>query len=176
MLDFSDSSVNPIQLGELILLAAVLVISVYMELKEKRIPNGLTFSAIVCGLVLGTLPGGISLVSSALGFGLGFGVLFVFYLFGGMGGGDVKLMGAVGALMGYPFIVPALVNTAVIGGVMAIFIVIWRLDFKKLAGIPARQSDDKPSIDQSENQDKRKTTIPYGVAIATGCLMTLYLQ
>ncbi len=176
MSEFPETSLDHIHLTGLILLSVLLTVSVYMELKERRIPNYLTFPAMACGLLLGYIPGGVTLMSSVAGFGLGFGILFVFYLFGGMGGGDVKLMGAVGALMGYPLIVPTVVNTAVIGGVMAIFVMIRHLDFRKFAGILVRHPADEPDVNKHEKQDNKKATIPYGLAIATGCMITLLLH
>ncbi len=101
----------------LVFLAVLLALSVYWEMKEHRIPNWLTVSGMLAGLMLAYLRGGETLISSLVGLGIGFGFLFIFYVFGGIGGGDVKLMGAIGALLGHKLVVPALFYTAVIGGI-----------------------------------------------------------
>lgn len=159
-----------VSLGVLVL---VLTLSVYTELKERRIPNAVTLGGLLSGLAVGFLPGGISLASSILGFGIGFGILFVFYVFGGMGGGDVKLMGAVGALLGFPIIVSVIFYTAIIGGLMAVAVLLSRRDLLARCAASCRrwftrQKDGEPAAADP-------VSIPYGIAIAVGCLLALGL-
>ena len=113
----------------LTMLLVTLVLTAFTELKDGRIPDWITLPALLVGFLVGYLEGGITLGSSVGGFVVGFGFLFIFYMFGGMGGGDVKLMGAVGALMGYPAILPILMYTAFVGGAMAVILLIWRRQF-----------------------------------------------
>ena len=160
-------------MAPLVVLAIVLIVAVYMELKESRIPNWLTLPGMGIGLMLGYLPGGLSLQSSLGGLGIGFGFLFMFYVFGGIGGGDVKLMGAVGALLGHALAVPALFYTAILGGFMALMVLIWRKSFWSglkagaMMFIRGRKATE-------ENKEKESLgTIPYGLAIAGGCLAAL---
>lgn len=77
-----------------------------VDWRFKRIPNVLTVSAFAAGMlfngVKGALAGGFTGAAlevwySLLGFAVGFGLLFVLWLIGGGGGGDVKYMGALGA-------------------------------------------------------------------------------
>ena len=88
-------------------LAVVLVTAAVCDLSRGKVFNWLTYPAVAVGLGLAALRGAAEgnawdgLTDGLLGFGFGFGVLFVAYLLGGMGGGDVKLMGAVGALVGW---------------------------------------------------------------------------
>ncbi|MFT7515220.1 MAG: prepilin peptidase CpaA, partial [Candidatus Omnitrophota bacterium] len=112
-------------LSSMLTLVVVLAITCYTELKENIIPNKVTYTGMVLGLVYGFLPGGIDLQASAFGLVLGFSTMFIFYIFGGMGGGDVKLMGTVGALMGVQHILAVLIYTSLIGAVMAIFYLTW---------------------------------------------------
>ena len=167
--DFMDIRLI-VEIADLLALTAVISIACYMELRSARIPNVLTGSGMVMGLLFGMLPGGPSFAASVLGLIIGFGALFVFYAVGGIGGGDVKLMGAVGALLGVTHIVPLLFHTALIGAVMAILVLIWKGNalarckhyFRKLIG---RATDEQLS--------KETLTVPYGVAIAIGTLITL---
>lgn len=165
-------------LAPLAVLAVMLTLGVYAEIKESRIPNWLTVSGMGLGLALGylNLPQGLTFASSLIGLCTGFGFLFLFYVFGGMGGGDVKLMGASGALLGAHLIGPALFYTAIVGGFMALMVLIWRdslwTGVKK--GLGMVMSRKKPVDTESEAvAGAPVTTIPYGLAIATGCLLAL---
>jgi prepilin peptidase CpaA len=154
-------------------LVILLSVSVYTELIARRIPNWLTFFGVGVGLLLGCLPGGISLQSSVLGFAVGFGFLLIFYLYGGMGGGDVKLMGAVGSLLGYPLIKPAILFTAIIGVILAVFYLLFQRAFWMRASLMIRRvagftpaNTELPPVQRS---------VPYGIAIAGGTLLLLLL-
>ena len=160
-------------LAGLLVLAVMLSVAVYVELKESRIPNWLTLSGMALGLLIAYLNGKGWFWSSMGGLVIGFGFLFIFYVFGGIGGGDVKLMGAAGALMGADLIKPALFYTALIGGFLAIMMVIWRRDFwMRIAWSCQRLAFwQKPS--GSQPAPAAPVSVPYGVAIAVGCVGAL---
>ncbi|MBD3672510.1 MAG: prepilin peptidase [Planctomycetaceae bacterium] len=72
------------------------------DLRTRQIPNGLNLAALILGLVFQYLSHGWEgLGNSGLGFVLGFGTFFVLWLTGGGGGGDAKLMGALGVWLGF---------------------------------------------------------------------------
>ena len=76
-------------------LFTVLVLGAVSDLRRAKIPNWLTYSAMVGGLLLHTAQSGISgLSQSAGGLVLGIALLLAFYLLGGMGAGDVKFTGS----------------------------------------------------------------------------------
>src|SRR5262249_17568070 len=88
-----------------------------------KVHNVLTVPLLLSGLVYhGVVGGGGALTSSAFGVLFGFGVLFAFYLMGGMGGGDVKLMAALGAWLGMPLIVYVFLVSALAAGLYALLI------------------------------------------------------
>jgi len=71
------------------------------DLRTRKLPNWLTVSAFAVAVIAHTALNGLSgLGFSLLGFAAGFSVLLVLWLIGGGGGGDVKLMGALGAWLG----------------------------------------------------------------------------
>jgi len=115
-------------------LAPVLVAAGVCDLRRGVVYNWLTYPAIVAGLVLGAVEGAAAgdtldgLTNHAVGLGFGFGVLFVAYLLGGMGGGDVKLMGAVGALLGWRdwAALEAMFYSFLAGAAVGVIVVIWR--------------------------------------------------
>lgn len=162
----------------LAVLGVMLTVSVYLELSKGRIPNWVCLCGVVAGLLLGYLPGGISLKSSIVGMLIGFGFLFLFYIFGGVGGGDVKLMWAAGSLLGSDLIQPALFFTALTGAIMALLALIWSRNFREGFDRTMRRfllrRKQEPAVAQV--LPLPPVTVPYGVAIAVGCLVALFLR
>ncbi len=158
---------SPLDTGHLValvVLALVLVTVVYTELRDNRIANRVTLAGMGSGLLIGYLPGGLTLISSLLGLLIGFGFLFLFYMYGGMGGGDVKLMGAIGALLGHHLVLPTIVYTSAMGVIMAVMMMIWRPQ-PEPASSAEDGADEKPA--------PRPRTVPYGLAIVAGTVLTL---
>jgi prepilin peptidase CpaA len=162
-------------LVSLLILAVMLTTAVYHEVRENRIPNWLTYTGMALGLGLAAVSGRPALFSSVGGLAIGFGFLFVFFLFGGVGGGDVKLMGAAGALMGFSLIQPAVVFTAVLGGILAVLTLIWHRDFWGYLSQRLRFWR-KASASGSVEVPTPCIVVPYGLAIAAGCLLAVSLR
>ena len=159
----------------LLSLALMLTIAVFTELKENKIPNWLTFSGMAAGLAIGYLYGQPALWSSLVGLGIGFGFLFMFYVFGGVGGGDVKLMGAAGALMGSQLIKPAVLYTAVLGAFLAVMMLIWCRDFWRRVGYSMQRVVFLRAAKTAAPQLK-PVTVPYALAITAGCLLVILVK
>jgi len=169
-------SENTASISGLLVLAAMLGFAVYVELKERRIPNWLTLSGMAAGLLIGYLHGTAAFWLSLGGLVIGFGFLFIFYVFGGLGGGDVKLMGAAGALMGADLIKPALFYTAFIGAFLAVMMVVWRKDFWVRIGWGVRRLAFWRKANGEQPAPISPIAVPYGVAIAVGCLLALFVR
>src|SRR6266567_6361399 len=117
--------------ADALLLAIVLGAAVY-DVRYRRIPNWLTVSGVVLGLILnsflyqGTSPNvfGFSGLFFALkGLGMAFLVYVFLYAIRAMGAGDVKLMAAVGAIVGWEDWFGIFVVTAIIGGIMSLILI-----------------------------------------------------
>jgi prepilin peptidase CpaA len=112
---------------EFVLVLAVLVATV-TDLRSRRIPNWLTVSALVLAFVLNALiayPSPLDGVwLAAKGFALAFALNLVMYMLHMIGAGDVKLLAAVGAMVGYSDFVGIFLLTALIGGVLAIILML----------------------------------------------------
>jgi prepilin peptidase CpaA len=103
-----------------VLVAGALVATI-VDIRTRRIPNVLTAAMAAIGIGLAvTGVSGLPLWSSILGLALGLALMMPGHLFGGTGAGDVKLMAAIGAILGPALIVTAFLFTAVAGGVLAI--------------------------------------------------------
>ena len=108
--------------GDLLILLPLIIIAAIYDLRYRRIPNWLTLSGVVAGLAMNAVLDPIwpGIAFSLKGLGIGFGVYFLLYAIRAMGAGDVKLMAAVGAVVGWQNWFAIFIVTAVLGGVLAI--------------------------------------------------------
>ncbi len=149
------------------------------DVRERRIPNRVTGPAIIAGLTLHTVLGGWrGLGDSALS-GVIAGVIFlVFYLAGGMGAGDVKLMAAVGCIAGTASLPVLAVSTAMAGGLFALAVGIYSGRLRETLGnagaLLAHHGRHglrpHPKLTLSNTETLR---LPYALPIAAGCLIAL---
>jgi len=175
------------------ILVILLLLSLYFDLARKKIPNFLTFPLIAYGLLYHAFAGGLEGFRFSLyGLLLGAGLLFLPFVLGGMGGGDVKLLGAVGAVKGAQFVFQAALVAAFCGGVLAVaYLLANRRLFrslKKIVGMAASPMFSFLYINfghpffkkmalyfspKSKEQSEEAIYLPYGVAIVLGTLFLL---
>lgn len=99
----------------------------WLDWRSRRIPNWLTVPALLLGLGLQTAIAGWAGAKDALvGAGLALGVLLPLVLARGLGAGDWKLMGAMGAFLGRDRLIAVLLGATVIAGIMAVAEIIRR--------------------------------------------------
>lgn len=140
------------------------------DLKSRRIPNWLTVSALVAALVFHTSLSGFAGLGFALGgFAVGFGILFVLWLIGGGGGGDVKLMAAVGAWAGYVGVLFIFLGGVVAALTMTFGIFVWRAVAPKQLAIAGARADIELQPELAKGRGKNKILIPFAVPV---CLAT----
>lgn len=181
-----------IQMADYVLVI-VLLLSLYFDLTKKKIPNFLTFPLMAYGLLYHAFAGGPEgLRFSLYGLLLGAGLLFLPFALGGMGGGDVKLLGAVGAVKGAQFVFQAALVAAFCGGALAVGYLLAnrRLlgSLKKIVGMVASPLFSFLYINfghpffkkmalyftpKSKEQAGEAIYLPYGVAIVLGTLLLL---
>jgi len=166
----------------MVFLGGILIIAAITDIRSQRIPNMLTFTTMVLSLLYHIEGSGLhGLFFSLSGLALGLAFFVLPYLMGGMGAGDVKLLGAVGAALGPKGVFVAALCTALAGGVYAIALIL--IKYKDCKGLVARYtttlkifaaSGEIFTIPADENEKKPK--LCYGVAIALGTLFSFYLQ
>lgn len=157
---------------EFVLLIA-LSISLITDLRKRKILNIVTFPAILTGFLYYTLISGFDgFLYSVQGCLVGLGVLFIPYLFGGMGAGDVKLMAAIGALMGVSFVLYSFVYTSIAGGILSIILIVKKKGFNhSVRSCFFYLIFFKDFLTSLKNPEKHSSIIfPYGVAITIGTL------
>lgn len=160
------------------LVSVVLVWAAWIDGKQLRVPNWLTFPMVLAGLAFSALSGGwAGLASGVLGMFVGLGCLLPLYAVGGMGAGDVKLMAGIGAWLGAMTTFYAFCVTVVVGAVMALVMVLARNGFKKhyanFLTIWIEWMTIKDPKKLSQIAAERKPTmllLPYGIPICIGSI------
>ena len=153
----------------LIALVAGLATATVIDLRSRRIPNELTAAMVGVGLGLAaTGTSGITVAASFIGFFLGLALMMPGYMLGATGAGDVKLMGAVGAIVGPALVVSAFLFTAIAGGVLAVVVASRR---QRLAATLAQTGQLVTAPGSAPQQIRAaggSSRFAYGPAIAVG--------
>jgi prepilin peptidase CpaA len=109
------------------ILIVLIVSALITDFKRNCIYNWQTYPAVLSALALNFLASGWNgLLWSLSGLAVGFALLIVFYLAGGFGAGDVKLLAAIGALKGVEFVMWTMAYAALVGWIMALSVMIWK--------------------------------------------------
>ena len=160
--------------------ALIMLLSAASDLRTRRIPNVLTVAGAVAAPVLwGLLEGPTSALASLLGgsFGLAVGVLL--FALGALGGGDAKLLVVTGAFLGPARLVSALIAMGIAGGVLALVVALWRGQLLATLARTCRLAWSLLTLGRRgaalNVESPGAITIPYGVAIAVGGLMTWFV-
>ena len=129
--------------------APALGIITAIDIEHQIIPDVITLPGIALGLVVGTYT--IGYADSLLGFFAGGGLFYLLAVLsnGGMGGGDIKYIAAVGALLGWQKVLLVIFIGALLGSVVGVFQI-------------------------TVQKKSRKSLIPFGPFLATGTLVTLF--
>lgn len=175
--------------------AVLAVAAAWYDVKLRRVPNWLTVGAVIYGLVplvaTGIAGGGWGHFGAhALGLAVGIGLLFLPFYFGGIGAGDVKLLGAIGAVGGVKVAFLTFLFGAVLGGIGSLAVLLYKRQTRRVLGklawnaaaalVPggffrgaAVPLEKLPSA--SGGSGKAALAFPYAVAIASGAILVLLL-
>lgn len=160
------------------LLSVVLVIAAVIDGWKLRVPNWITFPLIVSGWVYSTIAfGWAGLGWSLVGTAVGLGLLLPAYAIGGMGAGDVKLLAGIGAWVWTTVTLYAFCVSALVGGIIAVGMVLWRRDwhhhfrqFWMITGEILEVRDPEALALIAAERKSRMTLLPYGIPIAIGSI------
>jgi prepilin peptidase CpaA len=148
-------------------------VAVYTDLRTRRIPNWLTGAIAAAGFGLAFGGGAVSPLQALLGLLAGLALMMPGHVIGATGAGDVKLLAAVGAVVGPDMALRAFLYSAVTGGVFAVVVAARRgilaptlQDAGRLVTAPAAA---RSTIESSS----RPNRFAYGPAIAVGTLISM---
>jgi len=163
------------------LLLMVVLVAAFYDLRYRRIPNWLVLAGLLLGLGINAfLFEWQGLARSGEGMGLALLIYFPLYLLRGMGAGDVKLMAAVGAIVGWAAWLGIFFLTAIVGGIAAVALLAnrhqLRRGFSNAGYLVVQLLSFRPPYARREELDvksEKAVTLPHGAAIAWGSLLFL---
>jgi prepilin peptidase CpaA len=158
------------------LVSAILILAAWVDGKELKVPNWITFPMVLSGLVYSAVIGdGIS--AGLLGMCCGLLCLLPLYSVGGMGAGDVKLMAGIGAWVGWEITFYSFCVSVIVGAIMAVIMVAsrgaWKKHYEQFLMILSEWSVIKNPYELSKIAAERKPTmflLPYGIPICIGTI------
>lgn len=160
------------------MLTVLALLAAWYDVRFRKIPNWLSIGSLGFALILQAMSGMSGVQAAVLGVLCAFAVYFPLYLLRGMGAGDVKLMAAIGALVGPRDWVMIFLLTAILGGVASASLVVYRRagrqTFHNMAIIVNDLLHGRPPAKNSPEFDVRNKgalRLPHGVAIAAGALL-----
>ena len=165
-----------------IFVGALLALACLSDLRTRRIPNALTFSAAACGLLFHLITGGSTAAAWSLGGCLlGAALFFPMFALRGMGAGDVKLLAAVGAWVGPGQVAVVALAASIAGGVIGVAVAmgygylrtalsnLWMLlTHWRIMGV-------RP-LHEVTLHGTRGPRLAYAIPIAIGTVVTLWLK
>ena len=169
----------------MVVVVAAAVAAGAVDFYRFRVPNAITFPLLLTGLAFHTAVGSMEgLKMSLLGAAVGFGVLFLLYLIGGMGAGDVKLLSGIGAWLGAAMALQIVLFAALAGGVYAVVLMVWhakgretlarlQVGFFQLVTVGRYFSRDDAVQAMVRSEEGRKRAVPFGTMLAVGVVIVL---
>jgi prepilin peptidase CpaA len=164
--------------ASVILLFSLLAVAVVTDLTRRKVPNWLTVPAALAGVALSGLDGAPGVIRSLEGLAAGLGAGIIFFTLFRSGGGDAKLLVAVGAIAGPSFLLWTALLGAVAGLPMALWLMWRRGTFAYTLNNLAANAVQK-TLGGSEvrlDANNRAGHLPYSLAIAAGALATCLVR
>lgn len=175
---------TPVPLVIAICLLVMLAVAAYFDIRYRRIPNLISVVGLVVALILHAIiaPVWPGLRFSLSGFGLAFGIYIVLYSIRAMGAGDVKIMAAAGAMLGWADWMGLFIVTAILGGIAALILVISKRRLKKtlwnVGFVLTEMKSGRPAYLGNEELDvrsKKALGLPHGAVIAVSAAVFLVI-
>ena len=147
-----------------------------IDIRERRIPNVVSVSTAAAGLALSAAGiSDVTLMSSLAGLALGLAMMLPAHVLGATGAGDVKLFAAAGTLLGSGRMVPAFLSMAIVGGVLALAVAMYRGRIGRTLELAMRLAVRPSQLQETVTSPAEHNRFSYGPAIAVGCVIAALL-
>jgi prepilin peptidase CpaA len=154
--------------------AALIGCALLTDIRSMRIPNVLCAAAFAAALLYGGIAfGSHGLLVSLIGAAAGLGPMLVLYAARGIGAGDVKLFGALGAWLGTGQVLNVMMYSILYAGMIGLLL----LAACRLWVWPERLLNWEPSTNR-ENEQKRRSSVrfPFMLAVAPAAITCWYMN
>jgi prepilin peptidase CpaA len=164
------------------LLIILLTLCAAYDARSNKIPNILTVPFAISAVALHTINNGLDgFLFSTAGMVIGIALLVIPYIMGGMGAGDVKLMGVVGGFLGAKATLGAFILIALAGGIYSLALIFIRREsfkgfFSEKLIILSNIAMLRQYMPLKPKNSGQKPRLKYGVAIAFGTITHLLLK
>jgi prepilin peptidase CpaA len=146
-----------------------------IDLRTRRVPNALTGSVALLGLLLAVFHAtAVSPMAALGGIAVGLAVMLPGHLIGATGAGDVKLLAALGTLLGPKGVLMAFVYTAIAGGVLALLVAVWRHRLRETIERTAILVHTRGANSEDIELATSNNRFAYAPAIAIGALVAAF--
>jgi prepilin peptidase CpaA len=156
-----------------LILSTGLATAVVTDIRTRRIPNWLTGAIAGAGFGLACGGGAVTPLQATLGLLAGLALMMPGHVIGATGAGDVKLMAAVGSVLGPEMVFRAFLYSAVAGGVFAVIVAARRGVLSSTLQDAGRLVTSPAATREAVESPSRPNRFAYGPAIAAGTLVSL---
>jgi prepilin peptidase CpaA len=152
----------------------ILFIVAYQDVRTRRIPNALSLATAALGLARVALAGDLIDAGHTLAAAIiMFAITFALFQRGAIGGGDAKILPATVLLVGYKELFGFLFLMSLCGGVLALAILAAERFDPSFRHLQRRAHASSTGRSDRGRVASRRSTVPYGVAVATAGVITL---
>lgn len=156
--------------------AAFTAVAAAWDLRTRRIPNHLTLPVFAAGWIWQAIDRGwAGLGDAGLGFLVGFGILFVLWIVGGGGGGDVKLMGALSVWLGFRLTLLVMIVSTLIVLAITVGVMVWNLMTRGIKAsqekylatgkITTKEVRQGKTVEETVAQKQARRVLPFAVPV-----------
>jgi prepilin peptidase CpaA len=180
--------VDPVQPVPIVVVLIAALITTVTDLWKFKVYNVVTVPLLVSGLIYHSLVGGMGgFQGSLLGALFGFAVLLAFYVMGGMGAGDVKLMAAIGAWLGLPTTFHLFIASSLAAGVYSVILVVvgrglaetlinFQILWLRLAVLGRHLGTGQRVEAEVNRPDRRHRLVPFAAMVMIGTVALIVLN
>lgn len=160
-----------------------------VDWRQFRIPNAFTVPFAASGILYhGWFSGWAGAGQSVVGLLVGFAILLLPFLLGGFGGGDVKLLAAIGAWVGGRLVIEIFLISAVLLGLVSVTMLLcsptvrketWpklKLAVNQILVLGKIEKSDEQVVDAVQREDRKSRAVPFGVMVVGGLLIKMLID